>query len=818
MPPRIRRRITQAKLDEIEEQQRQLSQEIVRPFEILEDLPISFNQPPNGHFEDVFKTPLTIKDTGVLYRSLMKLRYYYVHVCPMFRLYWVKQTSYAKKLAEMDKPVPKSSRDEALADKKAILGNDISARDIMVKLCEANMTLGPHMFEIRLFIAKDDRSDKDKIKQEKMEKKEKRREEKVAELEVKKAKMAARERRARELEERERQRGVGAIRLDNPVNVDPVIGSSGNISTPAPSSFQKPDESRFISETPSRNTETEIPEGPLSLEDANATSHGTPAVSDDGQPKKVTRKYNKTGKYEKKKKLLNSIPSGPLPPPSDPNNMQSIENKIMISNLNAIARQDASLNSLMKVVALGGATPEQILKFQEYIKRAREMGPQPYHAYLFHNQNSSRPTNELNPGSSDNGEEDRGDKARKEKTKEKKIPKSKIPKEQKLTAFQERYLTDATIVFEFLENSNIRFLFPRMAVCEAIEAANPPPENPEDSTDYNDILVSHLWIHNQSELDEYDKKLEEYENEVKQREEEELKKKQEEEAKLKEQEAEKAAKEETDEAKVDNKDEAENEALEVENTDNSDGVKIEPNSEGVSETTPATSEPVEGEVIEEPTQTKALEEEEETPTVTTTPRRRAPVRRAAVSRKKKALARKVVVKKLVPPTRPEIRFTSLTFTIHNIPVRFTPIVVNMAKPLDEVQKYMTRILSIGLRLPNYYLWYQVDARLDESLAENIRVQLVQEEKKMIGVPTSQPEPVERHYKKRKPKDGTEPKQKKAKTSSKDEIKQEKTETLLGADDSIVQTEMASQHTSVEPAVPVMETTEMSQPVSIESNS
>ncbi|KAG7192935.1 SWR1-complex protein 3 [Scheffersomyces spartinae] len=805
MPPRVRRRITQAKLEEIEEQQRLLSQEIVRPFEILEDLPISFNPPPN----DVFKTPLTIKDTGVLYRSLMKLRYYYVHVCPMFKLYWVKQTSYAKKLAEMDKPVPKSSKDEALGDKKAILGNDISARDIMVKLCEANLTLGPHVFEIRLFIAKDDRSDKDKIKQEKMDKKEKKREEKVAELESKKAKIAARERKARELEERERQRGASAIHLphttttttttinnnnnNNNNNVDPMISNNGHPP-------RQSDANTFIAETPTKPISSTTANGSESeagtkeddTEIGTETDNGSSSTTD--EPKKVTRKYNKTGKYEKKKKLFNTVPSGPLPPSSDPNNMQSIENKIMISNLNAIARQDASLNSLMKVVALGGATPEQIQKFQEYIKRAREMGPQPYHAYLFQNQNSAATTTAPSGLSSENGGiTPATETARKEKLKEKKIPKSKIPKEQKLTAFQERYLTDATIVFEFLENANIRFLFPKMAICEAIEAANPPPEDPEDKTDYNDILVSHLWVHNQSELDEYDAKLADYEKEVKQREEAELKQKQEEaelkqkqeEAELKQKQEEAELKREQEEAILkegklegEGKYEEDNESAKVK-------IEAEGEGEGASAATAATiSETVELEKVESEPQ----EEEPETespalapvlaPEIVATPRRRAPVRRAAGGRKNKPQSRKAVVKKLVPPSKPEIRFTSLTFTIHNIPVRFTPIIVNMTKPLEEVQQYMTRVLNIGLRLPSYYLWYQVDARLDESLAENIRVQLVQEEKKMIGVPTSQPEVVERHYKKRKPKDGAESKQKKVK---KEEIKQENPETTFEGD-------------------------------------
>ena len=40
---------------------------------------------------------------------------------------------------------------------------------------------------------------------------------------------------------------------------------------------------------------------------------------------------------------------------------------------------------------------------------------------------------------------------------------------------------------------------------------------------------------------------------------------------------------------------------------------------------------------------------------------------------------------------------------------------------------MKHILEVGTRTSSFYLWYQVDGKLDEELAENIRVLLNQEE-------------------------------------------------------------------------------------------
>lgn len=1033
MPPRIRRRITESKREEIEQEEKALSRAIVRPFETISNMPVSFSAPPTGHFEEVFKNPLTIKDSGVFYRSLMKSRENYLQVAPMFKLWWMKLSAHARKLQMQQNNHVEGSNTVTLStssgdfERVPVLGTDVSARDVMVKLCDATMNIGPHTFEIRLFIAKDERSDKEKEKERELAKakekeakaKEKEERERKAK-EVREAKARERERERERIQEqklrKQQQQQLQQQQLQTPqvpVNGAIPLGSSigklnkksgtpvsgvrsptvipgaprapGTPSTPgfgtamptttsgaippapaqaapiyhpapvtstspfpnqapsaspapAPTSLSsQPQGPPFASSSPagtastganqvppptlptaqssytqasptvaapnsnahnipaaqttSKGTidlpkpESDVPSNSASADKSTAVASHVPKQKSDGTdettkeitttkvdvvpssidnkeplksnvtepgtnpkllpesraqfaspkqpiggsastvspvaaaPSSATNTNNNTpggaagtatgisgpaaaptsgpvstvpvqnnssiptpttlgatgppappappgsagpvghtgqpslpgppvppGPPGTSSSLNNGGPvSGPSPagnpgathpppppPRNDPNNMQSVENTIMIANLNAIARVDHSLNTLMKIVALGGATPQQIMRFQGYIQRAREMGPQPHHAHLLNRppmQQAKQPTPKKAAVPKPP--------AVKKPPKEKKVAVKKPPapsKEMKLTAFQERYLTDATILFEFVENPNVRFSLPREVICEIISEIK-PPVNEEDEQP-TDVLLSYLWIHNLAEYEEYEVKLAHYEKLVKEREEAEAKKlREEEEAKKKLQEEEEAKRKAQEE-------EAKKKAQEEE------AAKAKDAEEGGApgETTK------EGEVKKEPVQ----EEPKRNLRLSRSARRRPapppppPPKKATKPKKEK---------ELIPPTEPEVKFTALSYTIRGIPARFVPIVTNSAKNLEQVQKRMSRIIENGTRMPNYYLWYQVDGKLDENLAEEIRVELNQEEKKMPGVAyTSSTAINEANEKKRKMKEEKEEKQ------------------------------------------------------------
>lgn len=810
MPPRMRRRITTATREEIDRQQKALAKSINRPFDLVANLPVSYNEP--GSYELVFKNPLTVKDTGVLYLSLLRSRHCYVYEGPMFALYWIKQSAYAKKMAAQDSKYYEKVQNDPNSDaRQPILLGDVSARDVMVKLCDGTLDLGPHTFEIRMFIAKDERSEKKKKK------------DKDIKEEGKDLNQESTPAPTTSTPSGSSHPGPSPLPVPAPVapqilkapepNSEPPTvpqnsedklsatvdtgkeNSHVSKSTPAP---QPATQSNSAPEPSTNPNDTESTKEALSTKDAtstknteptNSSSHilppsNTPPVEPSTTPptvssaprQRITLTNLRTKVPTKDTTSPSTSPANHIPPPtvpiarpqvkvgttsngsnvpapnqtnepstsqppqveprpispptvrappprSDPSNMQSVENTIMIANLNAIARVDASLNSLMKIVALGNASPQQIMTFQGYIQRAREMGPQPHHAYLF-------------PNYFQNGRYVKSGAVRDRKP--------KVPRDQKLTAFQEKYVKDATVLFEFAENSNVRYALPKDAIAEVL------PQTKENiEADEKDILFSFLWVHNQKEVDEYEAKKKEYEDFMKKKEEDAKKKAEEEEAARKEAEEKQREDDEKIEKEVDDVEMKETE----QDNDKEKAVEQTENSETGNKETESTetSQPIdeskddEGSIAtkdsEEPVKKEASETVDENTSEameisSPAPTRRLPPRRGKKGKRAPPPRKPRPPKEPEMPTEPEIRYTAMSFTIHKVPTRFVPIVANSVNPVEKVQEKMKHILETGTRTSNYYLWYQVDGKQDEALAEKIRVQLHQEEKKLNGIVVS----------------------------------------------------------------------------------
>lgn len=695
----MRKRITSAKREEIEREQEEISRSIVRPFDVEAGLPVSYNRPPYGHYEDVLKNPLTVKDSGIFYRSLMKSRLNYINVGPMFRLYWLKQNAYTKRLLN------EKSRRHEVNERIPVLPAEANARDVMVKLSDCTMTIGPHSFEIKLFIGKDERSDKSKGKEENKEKENKEgtpedtkevREDVSEEIPQDSKEIpqdtskeisedTPKEDTPKEDTPKEETPKEETPKEETPKEETPKEDtpkeSTPKESTPQDSPMEEDTPIDSPKETP-LETPKETPKENTPKEDTPKPSHITSIPPQNPiETSSIPSQSPINSQINSQNSFPNSI-SQPIPQPSTQNHppthppshpsthlstsndspsndpeasndsMQSPENLLMISNLNAIARVDPTLNTLMKIVARGTATPNQIMTFQGYISRAREMGPPP-HPFLV-------PNMRINPH-----QPLRVKKVYKDKKpyKEKKPIKFKLPRDQKLTAFQEKYLSDATLVFEYAENSNVRYMLPKNAICEVLPSKN--------SSDERDILISFLWVHNQNELSRYEELLKQYNDEIQERE---RKEKEEEKKKI----------------------EAENET------------KAE-------------------------TQLKFNEQESKSTSNEEIPPSRVTRSRPNTKKTKKPPAPKQP-KKLEPPIEPDLRYTSVSFVLHDIPSKFVPIVTNSVYPEDKVREYMLNILSKGTRSANFYLWYQVDAKLDEQLAENVRSELVAEERKMPGIP------------------------------------------------------------------------------------
>lgn len=146
MPPKGKRRGNtkgKAKSEEVSDNEDELPPPPPpRPFKEIEGLPMSIDEPSYS----ILNNALSLKDSAVLYSSLMRSRKSYTNG-NIFDLYWAKG--------------------------KTKFDNDVNARDRMNKFCDCSMVIGPHNYDVRFFILKDDEVEK-KRQDEKEKKKEKR--------------------------------------------------------------------------------------------------------------------------------------------------------------------------------------------------------------------------------------------------------------------------------------------------------------------------------------------------------------------------------------------------------------------------------------------------------------------------------------------------------------------------------------------------------------------------------------------------------------------------------------------------------------------
>ncbi|KAH3685764.1 hypothetical protein WICPIJ_003262, partial [Wickerhamomyces pijperi] len=156
-------------------------------------------------------------------------------------------------------------------------------------------------------------------------------------------------------------------------------------------------------------------------------------------------------------------------------------------------------------------------------------------------------------------EREKKEKREKKRQEEKAKLEKLLAGDDRLTAFQERYTEDATLIIEFLENNASRFYFPKDSVIEIIDERNKPDDkndeqNGDDSSlkpassptpppsasaselskKYKDLfvelLISFIIVHNQPEIDAYEaRKKREEEEKLKEEKEKEERQRQEEE-------------------------------------------------------------------------------------------------------------------------------------------------------------------------------------------------------------------------------------------------------------------------------------------------
>lgn len=624
-----------------------------RPFEIISNFPASLDVP---NYNSILTHPLTIKDSGVLYNSLYQSRRTWIYnFGNLFPLYWKKE------FLESD-----------------VVEEDVSnfsIKDKMQKMADCTMIGGPHTFQIRLFILKDE-SIETRWQEEQDSKKKEKELKKLNELDakMKKSQEKLKRRMARELEKKAKREAKLKAKEEKAILLQ-----------------KKKEEAKFLKK--------KIKSEKQQLNQSKVKKYKT--LSKDSTTTTTT--------VDKDKNKIST---------------QSSNDSKMIANLNIMAKNNIELAQLMNKVANGQADLKEVSEFRNIIKMAKQMPPPP--GWVDPNETSSKkesanlekasknstksvqdgetnedsqrekgekvdtqkddstitissqpdragdddskdaissqpdragddglkdatssqPDNVENDDSKDTtsqsddaekadsnnvassqpdraGTDDSNDTTSKVDESEQKDPSStpqvkskrggrrknsvevkkesstnsdgivvkkrpgRKPKikdpleveEEKLTAFQLKYLTGATLMLEFLEEKYIRYYIPKDSIIEYIE-------------EKDEFLVSFITVHNQRDMNRFAK------------------------------------------------------------------------------------------------------------------------------RSKKPLDNEIYFLKDCPSPL----FSAITITIKDIPKRFHPIVLNSPNKLEDVQRVMTQILEIGTRLTGYNLWYQLDGYDDANLAEYYRVE------------------------------------------------------------------------------------------------
>lgn len=437
-------------------------------FEIIGELPASIETP---NYNSTLTHSLSIKDSAVLYNSLIISRNTWIHnMGNIFALYWLK--------------------DGTNAYEKSFTG--FSIKDKMQKMCDATLFGGPHSFPIRLFILKDEDIEREwqELQEQKKVDKQKKKED-VIQLKQLKQEERAKKRELREKIKEEQKKVKLQSKLEN----------------------EK-----------------------LRLERKE-------------QLKKLKLELKSKQKIKIPKTTTTTNNNNTIDNKMGPSNNSPVNDTNMIANLNKMAQNDANLSTLMKKVAKGLASKEEVERFKKMIDIAKKMpgetttninipmvtrpippllplqkSPTPSTqepVYTINTANShlidpnikqethdsmepsiipKRPisTNSIDssiPASSQQSVENITIKDENVGTKKKpgRKPKSKDTNdesEDRLTTFQTKYLKNATLLIEFIEDKNIRYYLPRESIIELVESDN-------------EFIISFIVIHNMREMNKF---------------------------------------------------------------------------------------------------------------------------------------------------------------------------------------------------------------------------------------------------------------------------------------------------------------------------
>lgn len=427
-----------------------------RPFEIIAGLPCSLE---NAQYNSALTHPLSVKDSAVLYDSIVRSRKTWV-LGEMFEIYFIKSA----------KPAPEA---KPMKQDGSPHGMIMQVRDKMQKMCDCTMLGGPHTFPIRLFILKNDDMEKkwqeeqDLKRKEKEDKRKHEQEEKKRKMEERKQQQMLRKQEREKMIRLQKENKAKAkmeqeyLKLKRKEEMKKAKEEYKKLKKTNPTSNRSPH--ARISRTPPASQSVTDPKMIANLNlmaqrDSNLNSLMAVVAKGDATLEQV----------EEFKKFIEIAKKMPPPPgwsPSLPLAETSTETKESATHEKLTKAR--STKSPQKIASEGKAD-DKVIDTKIDVKEKND---------------SSLKINAAKESPMIKKETESLTKASKKQSTES----TEEERSMQLTAFQQKYIEGAQLILEYQENTHARYMLPKEAIIEYLESSG-------------DFIISWILIHNKKEI------------------------------------------------------------------------------------------------------------------------------------------------------------------------------------------------------------------------------------------------------------------------------------------------------------------------------
>ncbi|CAI1794383.1 hypothetical protein SEUBUCD646_0A00660 [Saccharomyces eubayanus] len=433
-----------------------------RPFEIVAGLPSSLDVP---NYNSSLTHPLSVKDSGVLYDSLVGSRRTWIHG-EMFDLYWrrpkriINEATSTPTLAPaMDSPTS---------------GGIPLIRDKMQKMCDCIMNGGPHSFKVRLFILKND-----KIEQKWQEEQDSRKREKELkrknDAEAKKTRM----------EERKKQQLQKKLAKEQKLQLQKENKAKQKLEQEALRLKRKEELKKLKEQNKNKQGSPSSMHDPRMIMNLNLMAQEDPNLNT--LMETVAKGLANNDQLEEFKKFIEIAKRR-----SVQENLTNHRSPTTVVRPPALSEdKNVSEANRLNSITLVKSTKPTTAELQP--KNNEDMKKQPSKEG---NTTADVPQVKVK-AEEEEEEEDVKEKDPKKKEENPTVPKrkrrnhsQKEDKDMQLTAFQQKYVHGAEIVLEFLEFTHSRYYLPKKSIVEFLE-------------DTGEVLISWIVIHNLKEIEKF---------------------------------------------------------------------------------------------------------------------------------------------------------------------------------------------------------------------------------------------------------------------------------------------------------------------------